>query len=178
MTNHTRTETHLKWREESNGQRGEENSISSELAQKMVDQAWRGETTWRCRDVAGCRRWRQSQGLSRMDGARSFPSRLRRTRRTRLCSGLHPGLFHFIQRTRRFWLAFHACARGAYGGGFPIKVDERLSARSGWGAPTVQNDIDCARAALALVSEPCRLSNGGATIMIIPAEKCFMATQK
>ena len=42
----------------------------------------------------------------------------------------------------------------AYGGGFPIKVDGELVGAIGVsGAPTVQNDIDCARAALALVPE-------------------------
>ena len=43
----------------------------------------------------------------------------------------------------------------AWGGGLPIKVNgEVVGAIGVSGAPTVQNDIDCARAALALVSEP------------------------
>jgi uncharacterized protein GlcG (DUF336 family) len=42
----------------------------------------------------------------------------------------------------------------AWGGGFPIKVDGEIVGAIGLsGAPTVQNDIDCARAALTLVSE-------------------------
>jgi uncharacterized protein GlcG (DUF336 family) len=42
----------------------------------------------------------------------------------------------------------------AWGGGFPIKVDgEVVGAIGVSGAPTVQNDVDCARAALALVSD-------------------------
>jgi len=42
----------------------------------------------------------------------------------------------------------------AYGGGLPIKVDGELVGAIGVsGAPTVQNDIDCASAALALVSD-------------------------
>ena len=42
----------------------------------------------------------------------------------------------------------------AWGGGFPIKVDGEIVGAIGLsGAPTVQNDIDCARAALALVSD-------------------------
>jgi uncharacterized protein GlcG (DUF336 family) len=45
--------------------------------------------------------------------------------------------------------------RMAYGGGFPIQVDgEVVGAIGVSGAPTVQNDIDCARAALALVLTP------------------------
>jgi len=40
----------------------------------------------------------------------------------------------------------------AYGGGLPIKVDGELVGAIGVsGAPTVQNDIDCAKAAVALV---------------------------
>jgi uncharacterized protein GlcG (DUF336 family) len=42
----------------------------------------------------------------------------------------------------------------AWGGGFPIKVDGEIVGAIGLsGAPTVQNDVDCARAALALVSD-------------------------
>jgi uncharacterized protein GlcG (DUF336 family) len=41
----------------------------------------------------------------------------------------------------------------AYGGGFPIQVDGDIVGAIGLsGAPTVQNDEDCARAALALVT--------------------------
>jgi uncharacterized protein GlcG (DUF336 family) len=40
----------------------------------------------------------------------------------------------------------------AWGGGFPIKVDGEIVGAIGVsGAPEVQNDIDCARAALSLV---------------------------
>jgi uncharacterized protein GlcG (DUF336 family) len=42
----------------------------------------------------------------------------------------------------------------AWGGGFPIKVDGEIVGAIGLsGAPTVQNDIDCARAALALLPD-------------------------
>ena len=42
----------------------------------------------------------------------------------------------------------------AWGGGFPIKVNGEVVGAIGLsGAPTVQNDIDCAKAALALVSD-------------------------
>jgi uncharacterized protein GlcG (DUF336 family) len=41
----------------------------------------------------------------------------------------------------------------AYGGGFPIQVDGDIVGAIGLsGAPTVQSDEDCARAALALVT--------------------------
>jgi uncharacterized protein GlcG (DUF336 family) len=42
----------------------------------------------------------------------------------------------------------------AWGGGFPIKVDGEIVGAIGIsGAPTVQNDVDCAKAALAVVSD-------------------------
>jgi uncharacterized protein GlcG (DUF336 family) len=42
----------------------------------------------------------------------------------------------------------------AWGGGFPVKVNgEVVGAIGVTGATTVQNDVDCARAAPALVSE-------------------------
>jgi len=42
----------------------------------------------------------------------------------------------------------------AWGGGFPIKVDREIVGAIGVsGAPMVQNDVDCATAALALVSD-------------------------
>ena len=52
-------------------------------------------------------------------------------------------------------IAMCECDRGsAWGGGFPIKVNGEIVGAIGLsGAPTVQNDIDCARAALALVSD-------------------------
>jgi uncharacterized protein GlcG (DUF336 family) len=45
----------------------------------------------------------------------------------------------------------------AYGGGFPIKVGgEVVGAIGVSGAPTVQHDVDCAKAALALVADVMR----------------------
>ena len=42
----------------------------------------------------------------------------------------------------------------ASGGGFPIKVNGEVVGAIGLsGAPAVQNDVDCARAALALISD-------------------------
>jgi uncharacterized protein GlcG (DUF336 family) len=63
--------------------------------------------------------------------------------------------FDFIQRDPSLLAGIHTLARvAAYGGGFPIKVDGELVGAIGVsGAPTVQNDIDCARAALAVVCD-------------------------
>src|SRR5207253_2912801 len=63
-------------------------------------------------------------------------------------------LFNFIQGDPSLLAGMPTLARmAAWGGGFPIKVDGEIVGAIGLsGAPTVQNDIDCARAALELVS--------------------------
>jgi len=62
--------------------------------------------------------------------------------------------FNFIQGDPSLLAGIPTLGRmAAWGGGFPIKVNGELVGAIGIsGAPTVQNDIDCARAALALVS--------------------------
>src|SRR5580700_7381524 len=84
---------------------------------------------------------------------RSLPSRLRRIRRTQLCSASPPKTFSTLSKaTRRFWLA--SPRSRVWGGGFPIKVNgEVVGAIGVSGAPAVQNDVDCAKAALALVPD-------------------------
>ena len=61
--------------------------------------------------------------------------------------------FNFIQGDPSLLAGIPTLARmAAWGGGFPIKVDgEVVGAIGVSGAPTVQNDVDCARAALALL---------------------------
>jgi len=63
--------------------------------------------------------------------------------------------FNFIQGAPSLLAGIPTLARmAAWGGGFPIKVNgEVVGAIGVSGAPTVQNDVDCAEAALALVSE-------------------------
>jgi uncharacterized protein GlcG (DUF336 family) len=63
--------------------------------------------------------------------------------------------FNFIQGDPALLAGIPTLARmAAWGGGFPIKVNgEVVGAIGVSGAPTVQNDVDCARAALALVSD-------------------------
>ena len=63
--------------------------------------------------------------------------------------------FDFIQRDPSLLAGIPTLARmAAWGGGFPIKVNGELVGAIGVsGAPTVQNDVDCARAALALVPD-------------------------
>src|SRR5438270_9051089 len=63
--------------------------------------------------------------------------------------------FDFIKGDPSLLAGIPTLARvAAYGGGFPIKVDGEIVGAIGVsGAPAVQNDVDCARAALALVDE-------------------------
>src|SRR6266852_4017130 len=87
---------------------------------------------------------------------RSFASRWRRIRRTQLCSASPLRTFSTLSRAiRRFWPAsrrLRVSRRGVEG--FPLKVNGKVVGAIGLsGAPTVQNDEDCARAALALVSD-------------------------
>jgi len=62
---------------------------------------------------------------------------------------------NFIQGDPSLLAGIPTLARlAAYGEGFPIEVNSELVGAIGVsGAPSVQNDVDCARAALALVSD-------------------------
>jgi uncharacterized protein GlcG (DUF336 family) len=61
--------------------------------------------------------------------------------------------FNFIKSDPSLLAGIPTLSRiAAWGGGFPVTVNgEVIGAIGVSGAPTVQNDIDCARAALALV---------------------------
>jgi uncharacterized protein GlcG (DUF336 family) len=63
--------------------------------------------------------------------------------------------FNFIQGDPSLLAGIPTLSRvAAWGGGFPIKVDGEIVGAIGVsGAPAVQNDVDCARAALALISD-------------------------
>ena len=63
--------------------------------------------------------------------------------------------FNFIKGDPSLLAGIPTLSRvAAWGGGFPIKADGEIVGAIGLsGAPAVQNDVDCARAALALVSD-------------------------
>jgi uncharacterized protein GlcG (DUF336 family) len=63
--------------------------------------------------------------------------------------------FNFIRQDPSLLAGIPTLRRvAAWGGGFPIKVNGEVVGAIGLsGAPTVQNDADCAKAALALVPD-------------------------
>ena len=132
-------------------------SISYELAQKMVDRA-----------VAKARELGVSENVvilddggnlkafSRMDGAPIPTIEMAQNKAyTALLGVSTQDFFNFIQGDPSLLAGIPTLSRvAAWGGGFPIKVDgEVVGAIGVSGAPTVQNDVDCAKAALALVSD-------------------------
>src|ERR1700740_2251994 len=132
-------------------------SISSELAQKMVDAA-----VAKARDLAVSENVAilddggNLKAFSRMDGA-SMPTIeiAQKKAYTALFGVSTQDLFNFIQSDPSLLAGIPTLSRvAAWGGGFPIKLNgEGVGAIGLSGAPTVQNDIDCAKAALALVSD-------------------------
>jgi uncharacterized protein GlcG (DUF336 family) len=130
-------------------------SISSELAQKMVNAA-----------VAKARELGVSENVtilddggnlkafSRMDGAPIPTIEIAQNKAYTALFGISTqDFFNFIQGDPSLLAGIPTLGRvAAWGGGFPIKVDGEIVGAIGVsGAPAVQNDVDCARAALALV---------------------------
>jgi uncharacterized protein GlcG (DUF336 family) len=132
-------------------------SISFELAQEMVAAA-----------VAKAREIGVSENVvilddsgnlkafGRMDGAPIPTIEMAQNKAyTALLGVSTQDFFNFIQSDPSLLAGIPTLSRiAAWGGGFPVTVNgEVVGAIGVSGAPTVQNDIDCARAALALVSD-------------------------
>jgi uncharacterized protein GlcG (DUF336 family) len=132
-------------------------SISSELAQKMVDKAVaKAREIGVSENVAILDDGGNLKAFSRMDGAPLPTIEMAQNKAyTALLGVSTQDFFNFIQGDPSLLAGIPTLARmAAWGGGFPIKVDgEVVGAIGVSGAPAVQNDIDCARAALALVSD-------------------------
>jgi uncharacterized protein GlcG (DUF336 family) len=131
-------------------------SISSELAQKMVNAAMaKARELGVTENVAILDDGGNLKAFSRMDGAPLPTIEMAQNKAyTALLGVSTQDFFNFIQGDPSLLAGIPTLARvAAWGGGFPIKVDGELVGAIGVsGAPTVQNDIDCAKAALALVS--------------------------
>ena len=128
-------------------------SISSEFAQKMVDEAVaKARTIGVSENVAVLDDGGNLKAFRRMDGAPILSIEIAQNKAYTALFGVPTqDFFDFIQRDPSLLAGIPTLARvAAYGGGFPIKLVGAIGVS---GAPTVQNDIDCARAALALVSD-------------------------
>jgi uncharacterized protein GlcG (DUF336 family) len=132
-------------------------SISSELAQKMVNAAVaKASELGVSENVAILDDGGNLKAFSRMDGAPIPTIEIALNKAYTALFGVSTqDFFNFIQSDPSLLAGVPTLARmAAWGGGFPIKVNgELVGAIAVSGAPTVQNDVDCATAALALVSD-------------------------
>jgi uncharacterized protein GlcG (DUF336 family) len=132
-------------------------SISSELAQKMVNAAvGKAREIGVTENVAILDDGGNLKAFSRMDGAPIPTIEMAQNKAyTALLGVSTQDFFNFIKGDPSLLAGIPTLSRvAAWGGGFPIKVDgEVVGAIGVSGAPTVQNDVDCARAALALLSD-------------------------
>jgi uncharacterized protein GlcG (DUF336 family) len=132
-------------------------SISFELAQKMVDAAVaKAREIGVSENVVVLDDGGNLKAFGRMDGAPIPTIEMAQNKAyTALLGVSTQDFFNFIQSDPSLLAGIPALSRiAAWGGGFPIKVNgEVVGAIGVSGAPTVQNDIDCASAALALVSD-------------------------
>jgi uncharacterized protein GlcG (DUF336 family) len=130
-------------------------SISSDLAQKMVDAAVaKAREIGVNENVAILDDGGNLKAFSRMDGAPIPTIEIAQNKAYTALFGVSTQeFFNFIQGDPSLLAGIPTLARvAAWGGGFPIKVNgEVVGAIGVSGAPAVQNDVDCARAALALV---------------------------
>src|ERR1700722_2268179 len=125
-------------------------SISYELAQKMVDAAVaKARELGVSENVAILDDGGNLKAFGRMDGAPIPTTEMAQNKAYTALFGVSTQeFFNFIQSDPTL------ARMAAWGGGFPIKVNGEVVGAIGLsGAPTVQNDIDCAKAALALVSD-------------------------
>jgi uncharacterized protein GlcG (DUF336 family) len=132
-------------------------SISSELARKMVDEAVaKARELGVTENVTILDDGGNLKAFSRMDGAPIPTIEIAQNKAYTALFGVSPqDFFNFIQSDPSLLAGIPSLARmAAWGGGFPIKVNgEVVGAIGVSGAPAVQNDVDCARAALALVRD-------------------------
>jgi uncharacterized protein GlcG (DUF336 family) len=132
-------------------------SISYELAQKMVDKAVaKAREIGVSENVAILDDGGNLKAFGRMDEAPIPTIEMAQNKAfTALLGVSTQEFFNFIQGDPSLLAGVPTLARmAAWGGGFPIKVNGELVGAIGVsGAPAVQNDVDCAKAALALVSD-------------------------
>jgi uncharacterized protein GlcG (DUF336 family) len=135
-------------------------SISFELAQKIVNEAVaKARELGVSENVAILDDGGNLKAFSPMDGAPVPTIEMAQNKAyTALLGVSTQDFFNFIQSDPSLLAGIPTLARmAAWGGGFPVTVSgEVVGAIGVSGAPTVQNDIDVARAALAVVSDGAR----------------------
>jgi uncharacterized protein GlcG (DUF336 family) len=132
-------------------------SISFELAQKMVNAAVaKASEIGVSENVVILDDGGNLKAFVRMDGAPLPTIEMAQNKAyTALLGVSTQDFFNFIQSDPSLLAGVPTLSRmAAWGGGFPITVNgEVVGAIGVSGAPAVQNDVDCARAALALISD-------------------------
>ena len=132
-------------------------SISFELAQKMVDAAVaKAREIGVSENVVILDDGGNLKAFGRMDGAPLPTIEMAQNKAYTALFGVSTqDFFNFIQGDPSLLAGVPTLSRmAAWGGGLPIKVNGELVGAIGVsGAPAVQNDVDCASAALALVSD-------------------------
>ena len=132
-------------------------SISFELAQKMVDAALaKAKELGVTENVAIVDDGGNLKAFGRMDGAPILSIQMAQNKAYTALFGVSTQeFFNFIQGDPSLLAGIPTLSRvAAWGGGFPIKVNGEVVGAIGLsGAPAVQNDVDCAKAALALVPD-------------------------
>ena len=135
-------------------------SIFSELAQKMVHAAVaKAEEIGVRENLAILDDGGNLKAFSRMDGAPILCIEIAQNKAYTALFGVPTDdLFNLIKSDPSLLAGMPTLPRmAAWGGGFPIKVDGEIVGAIGLsGAPTVQHDVDCAKAALALVPDAMR----------------------
>jgi uncharacterized protein GlcG (DUF336 family) len=132
-------------------------SISFGLAQKMVDAALaKAKELGVTENVAIVDDGGNLKAFGRMDGAPILSIQMAQNKAYTALFGVSTQeFFNFIQGDPSLLAGIPTLSRvAAWGGGFPIKVNGEVVGAIGLsGAPAVQNDVDCAKAALALVPD-------------------------
>jgi uncharacterized protein GlcG (DUF336 family) len=131
--------------------------ISYELARKMADAAVaKARELDVSENVAIIDDGGNLKAFDRMDGAPILSTEIAQNKAYTALFGVSTqDFFNFIQGDPSLLAGIPTLARvAAYGGGFPVRVDGEIVGAIGVsGAPTVQNDIDCAKAGLAVVPD-------------------------
>src|SRR5213593_1739223 len=132
-------------------------SISSELAQKMVDEVMvKARQLGVAENVAILDDGGNLKAFGRMDRAPILCIEMAQNKAYTALFGVSTqDFFNFIKGDPSLLAGIPTLSRvAAWGGGFPIKVNGEVVGAIGLsGAPTVENDVECARAALALVPD-------------------------